>query len=202
MKLFIALALAATALTATPAHAVRISLVGAGNYSTPETTPSSDFNPKPAFGGGALLEFGIIPAIGIETGAIWVPRKYEVNNFGYGWTAEQTMVQVPLVLRARIGNVLSLGVGGYYAKYTGDIEYQNTRIAAVRPVQIPYGAAALSDDDYGVVTSLAFYSSFGPLARLVFDARYIIGMKDNDLFPGYEKKFKDVQLLLGLQIGI
>lgn len=190
----------ATIFTATPAHALRVSLVGAANYSTPETKPAWDFNGKPAFGGGALLELGFIPGLGLETGALWLPRKYEVLNAGYTYTTEQNMVQVPLMLRARLANVFSLGIGGYYATYTGNIEYQRDRLGSV-PVVDTYGNQALSSDDYGVIASVAFYSSLTPLARFMLDARYVIGVKDNDnLF--YEKKFRDIQILMGLQFGL
>ncbi|RZA03488.1 MAG: hypothetical protein EOP11_16045 [Proteobacteria bacterium] len=185
-----------------PAHAIKFSAVGGGNYSSTETAPTYNYSAKAAVGGGALMEIRLLPSVGLEIGALYLPRKYEISNNGYDYTTTQNQIQIPIVLRANLLNIFSLGVGGYVSKYTGKIDTQVTRTGTgPSPINASYGPAQLSTTDYGVVTSIAFYSSVSPLARFVLDARYVIGSKDNDL-SFQDKKFRDFQLLAGLQVGL
>jgi hypothetical protein len=189
MKAFFASVLLCTAsLLPLSANAMRFSLVGAANQSKPEYSPEVSTTGKFGFGGGGLLEFGLVPTLGLELGLLALPRKYEVGNT----LAEQSGFQVPVLLRAHLGNIFSLGVGGYYTKYGSDLKLNGATTT--------YSAANWSDTDYGIATSVAFYSSIGPMTRLLFDARYLIGAKDND-DGAAEKKFRDIQLLLGVQFG-
>ena len=199
-RLAVLSAVLGASLSAPNAHALRISLVGAANHTTPEIKPSWDFTPGVGFGGGALVEFGMLPVFGIETGVLLVPRKYEVNSF-YRWQVTQDMIQVPLVLRAHLGNILSVGFGGYYAKYRGDVEYRYARNTNAPPISGSHYSQGLTDDDYGWLASLAIYAPIAPMTRLVVDGRYVQGVKDNDLTL-YEKTFRDAQILFGIQFGL
>jgi hypothetical protein len=198
MKQLFPLILAIGLFTASPAWALKISLLGGANLSKPELTGSyaPAYKEKEAFGAGALLEFGMLPAIGLEFGALYLPRKFEYTVTG-GATPNSTivsefnMMQFPVLLRATLGGVLSIGVGGYYARYPDAPKVYNSI----------NNELAHSESDYGVATSLALYMPFSPLSRFMIDGRYNIGVKDNMTGIG-SLKYTDMQVLVGLQLGM
>jgi hypothetical protein len=199
MKSWLTLAALAAALISPSAYALKLSVVGAGNYTNAESQAAYNYSAKTALGGGGMLELGIIPGVGLEIGAIFVPRQYEITSNGSSYTTKQNLLQVPVMLRANLMNVVSLGVGGYVGRYMGTPEYTVNTGAA--PSQISYGPGGLTRTDYGTIASLAFYSSLTPLARFVLDARYVISAKNSDSSAN-GRKFRDVQLLVGLQMGL
>lgn len=180
--------------SANPALAAKLSLVGAANLSTLEANfvSAPDYKGKEAFGGGVLLEMGMMPAIGMEFGALYLPRKFEYSSGATAnRVAELNMLQFPVLLRATLGGVLSLGVGGYYAIYKDR-----------PPVYNSIGnELSHTDSDYGVATSLALYMPFSPISRFMIDGRYNIGVKNNIAGTG-ELKYTDMQVLVGLQFGM
>lgn len=190
------------ALFSSNAHALRFSLVGAGNYSEPKVA-GIKYNPILDFGGGALLEVGLVPFVGLEFGALYLPRKYSYTTvipIDTDITVTQKMTQFPVLLRAYLGELLSIGVGGYYAKYTGNIKVDYRVGPYTSSYTSAYGTQNMTTEDYGFVGSLAFYIPFTPLTRFLLDARYTVSAKDNNP-SGAELKFNDIQGLVGLQIG-
>lgn len=187
-----------------PASAVKLSLVGALNMSEPKSAGTT-YTAKNAFGGGAMLEFGLGPVFGFELGALSVPRKYEyASSTGASMAtvvATQKMLQVPVLFRAYLGSLLSLGVGGYYSKFNGNYETETTTLGVRINTSRTYASAGYTDSDYGFVSSLGIYMPLAPLFRLYFDGRYTVGIKDNSVDPNTEFKFNDIQALAGFQIG-
>ena len=198
-KLFL-VCLILTSLFSTPAHAIKFSLVGAANNSEPKAAGIT-YDPVLATGGGALLEFGLGPMFGFEMGAIYVPREYEFNSFALRYTYQQKMVQFPVLLRAYLGGILSLGFGGYYSKYQGDLAIKTKNLGITTTSSMKYDTAGLTTDDYGFASSLALYLPLAPMTKLLIDGRYNIGVKDNSTAPG-ELIYNDMQLLVGIQIGM
>lgn len=190
-------------LTGLSAEAARLAVVGAANFSKPEMTKSANnyqFTEKMTLGGGALLSFGSV--VGLEFGALYTPRKSEYTSV-LGSKVEETynLVQFPVLIRAYLGDFLSLGVGGYYGRYTGDVEYQTTFANGIQTNSTStYAAANRAEDDYGAVASIGIYIPFSPLTRFVIDGRYLAGMKDQNKGTA-EEKFKDVLVLAGFQFG-
>lgn len=178
-------------LFSSPAWAAKLSLVGGTNLSKPEMSPATTaYKEKEAFGGGAMLEFGFLPAIGLEFGALYLPRKFEYSVGATPQTSEFNVYQFPVLLRATLGGILSLGVGGYYAHYPD-------------APQVRDSLGNMLDhetSDYGVATSVAIYMPFSPISRFMIDGRYNIGVKDNLRSPR-EMKYNDLQILVGLQFG-
>lgn len=190
-------------LLSSPAFALKLSIVGVGNLSSPEPRPSFvDYTAEGAFGGGGLMELGLLPTLGLEFGALYAPRKFSYNTSpDVTVTKTMNMVQIPVVLRATLGGVLSLGLGGYYALYNSD---QQTEVKSDRGTVLSTSSYLLNnheETDYGIVTSLALYVPFTPLSRFVLDGRYNMGVKDNDLGPN-ETKYNDIQILAGIQLGM
>jgi hypothetical protein len=199
MKSWLPLAALALAFVSPSAHALKLSVVGAGNYSNADNQSTTGYGAKASIGGGGLLELSLIPTIGLEIGALFVPRQYAISGGSYDYSTKQNFLQVPVMLRANLMNVISLGVGGYVGRYMGEPEY--TVNSGVTPTRLGYGPGALSQTDYGTMASLAFYTPLTPLARFVFDARYVISAKNADQSAN-DRKFRDIQLLVGVQMGL
>lgn len=198
-KYIFLLAIASVILPSNSAWALRASLVGAANYSSPKViggTHQAIWD----YGWGGLLEFSMVPFVGIEFGALYLPRKYEYSSFSTTTTITRNMVEFPVLLRAHVGSALSLGIGGYYGKYYENVHVTTQTGSSTSSYTATYGTQGVSDTDYGFATSIALYIPITPAARLLLDGRYTISAKDNDKGGG-DLKFNDIQALAGLQIG-
>jgi hypothetical protein len=105
------------------------------------------------------------------------------------------------VLKAYLANVLSIGVGAYYATYSGDMKETTKTLSGSSTSNRSFAAASHEKSDFGLVTSLGIYIPISPVSRIILDGRYNIGMKDNNTSAA-ELKYNDIQALLGIQFGI
>lgn len=190
-------------LISAPAHAMKFSVVGAVNMSEPKVA-GMNYNATNAYGYGALMEFGLLPFFGMEIGALSLPRTYEYNHAVpvLGTTeVKMKMLEVPVVFKAYLGNLISLGIGGYWAKYKGHITYEQTTSTGVKSTSTQtLNQANHTNTDYGLVTSLGLYLPLAPLVSVIIDGRYTIGVKDNNTGSG-TTNYNDMQLLGGLRLS-
>jgi len=193
-----------TLISASSAQAARFSLVGVANSSEPNE-PGTEYSGRPGYGAGLLVEFRIMPAIGFEMGALYMPRKYEYNTAvptSTKTTLSGKMYEFPVLLRMHLGRLFSLGVGGYYAKAAGQISGETQTEGAGTTTQVyTYAARNQTETDYGALVSLALYMRMAPLTYFTVDGRYAMGMKNTSTIAGSERKYNDMQLLAGLQFG-
>jgi hypothetical protein len=168
------------------ASAAKLSLLGLAQASRPRaaTEPSGDFAAQTAWGGGALLELGLVPSVGLEFGALYAPRAYTSTLLGT--TTHQPMIQFPLVAKAYLAQLLSIGVGGY---------------VSTLPDEAPT-AAAEKHTDYGFVTSLGLYFPLSSLTHIMLDGRYTMGLDAANAGPDTGLRYSDVQVLAGFQFLI
>jgi hypothetical protein len=195
------LVLALALLTSTPAFALKLSGVGVADWSTPKVI-GSDYKALPSYGLGALLEFRVMPFVGFEIGALSVPRRFEYvkpnteNKVQY----KMKMTQIPVQLKAYLGRSIAFGVGAYYAKFNETGSYDITIDGVTTSGTDTLASQNQSASDYGLVTSLALYFHIAPFTKFLIDARYTMGIKDNN--PGVgTTHYNDVQALTGLQFG-
>ncbi len=186
----------------TSSWAMRLSVVAAGIHSQPEVSPSTfSYTPNTEYGGGALLEFGIVPFVGLELGALYLPRSFQYTPLYYtNITVTLKTIQYPVLLRAYLFDMLSIGAGGYYAKYISGVKYETSTPAGIQNTSNTLALSNLEESDYGLVGSVAIYIPFSKLSRLMLDGRYTVGLKDNSLATN-EIKYNDIQVLAGLQVG-
>jgi hypothetical protein len=133
-----------------------------------------------------------------------LPRKYsssEAVPTAAKYTYQSNIYEFPLILRMHLGRMLSFGVGGYYAIVKGDIGVASEVGGAKGSTRASYGDSAQTTSDFGAVTSLALRFRMLPLIYLLIDGRYTIGMKNNSTAAGGDRKYNDMQLLAGLQLG-
>lgn len=186
------------------AHGARISLLGVANSSEPNE-PGTEYSGRPGYGAGLLLEFRLMPAIGIEFGALSLQRKYEYNTVvptSTKTTVTAKMYEFPVLLRMHLGRLFSLGVGGYYAKAAGELGTETrTEGGAASSQTVSYASRNQTTSDFGALVSMALYFRLAAITHLTIDGRYAMGLKNNSTVAGSERKYNDMQLLAGLQFG-
>ncbi len=181
-----------------PAHAIKLSVAGLGNFAKPEGTGNQEA--KMGKGYGAFLEIGFLPMIGLELGALQLERKYaEKNGAGAEVTTSFRGNQFPALLRANLG-FISFGLGGYYMKYQNSVTREQNNNGVITGSTLSYSAAGLTTTDFGLASSLRLTMELAPFFKLFGEGRYNMGLKDND--PGTaETKFTEMTALAGLQVG-
>jgi hypothetical protein len=185
------------------AEAARLSLAGVANSSQP-TQPGTEYTGVAAYGAGILLEFRMVPFVGLELGGLYAPRKFSYSTVTptvTKYTATATAYEFPALLRFHLGRTLSFGLGGYYAKAKGDIGLDSETNGVKSSQGVTFASQQQSDSDYGIATSLALTMRLAPLTHLLVDGRYLIGLKNNSLAAGGDRKYNDMELLAGLQFG-
>jgi hypothetical protein len=199
IRLFIFALLAA--FSAQEAYAIKLSAVGAIVSSQPaETTVLYDS--KMSVGAGALLEFRIFPLLAMELGALSIKRKSVLAAGATETVTTKELYEFPVLLRLNLPGPLSFGIGGYYAHYQGKIAEETSTVGGnTVGAEYSYESRSATTTDYGLATSLALAFPMAPLMRLLFDARYTMGLKDNDIRATNTLKYNDLQFLAGLQVG-
>jgi len=190
-------------LIALPAHAARVAVVGVANSSTPNT-PGVEYSAETSYGAGLLLEGRMVPMFGFEIGAIYAPRKFSYSTAipnATTVTSSGKVYEFPALLRLHMGRTFSLGFGGYYAMGKGDITQETTSEAGKSTQSVTYASQSQTDSDYGLLGSAQLRFRLTPLTFLLFDARYLMGLKNNSTVAGSDRKYNDFELLAGLQLG-
>lgn len=202
LKIFSFIFCTAVFLLPTDSFAFAFSLLGAANYSTPTTNNGGNYKSKAALGYGAGFEFSLLPMVRMEIDAINISRKYENSTTSTLNSYEQKMWEVPLILRLWLGRHLSVGLGAYYAKYTGEVNKNSNPIngGAITNTKIAYAGSSYTKDDYGLLTSIGLYFTLIPGVKIIAEGRYTMGLRDNDTSSA-ELKFNDVQAITGLRVG-
>lgn len=199
MRFFILIWLAFTA----QAQAARISLVGVANSSTPNS-PGVEYSGETSYGAGVLLESRLVPMFGFEIGAMYAPRKFSYSTAvptATTVTSTSKVYEFPAAFRFHLGRNFSLGFGGYYAMGKGNLTQQTTSDAGSSTQNVTYASQGQTDSDYGLLGSAQIAFRLTPLTHLVFDGRYLMGLKNNSTIAGSDRKYNDFELLAGLQLG-
>lgn len=217
------------------AHAA-VSVVGQINNPRPyfSYTSSSTLGASPAtgvvgFGAGALLEWRWTRWIGIEVGGIYGQRhhKTRIASRGTGvvlgspYTIDTTLnsslqsfaVEIPVVLRIRLGRYLSLGGGVYYGYGLGHLRVTSSTSTTVYYSDRTYAGTTTDEQimsfekqqlhrsDYGWVGVLGFSIPLGKSIALILDGRYLHGIKNLSTAPDTTLRWRGIEALVGFRFG-
>lgn len=167
---FLAMALS---LTASP-RALAFDVTAVAGLNTATGLPAGA-STSPAFSYGALVGFGLIPAVlGVETGLLIVPVKttFDASATPGGGSFTTNYTNVPLLARFKSFPYLTPGIG------------------------VSYSLASVGNETYdwfNTTLSLKYGSSIAPLVEWVVDARYLMKMGDYG--------FNTLQAFTGFQFG-
>jgi hypothetical protein len=185
------------------AQGARLSLVGVANSTSPNS-PGVEYSSETSYGVGVLLESRLVPMFGFEIGAIYAPRKYSLATAvpnATNVTNTGKMFEFPAAFRFHLGRNFSLGFGGYYAIAKGEVQQETTSAAGASKQSVSYASQNQTESDFGLLGSIQASFRITPLTHLVFDARYLMGLKNNSTVAGGDRKYNDLELLAGLQLG-
>lgn len=159
-----------------------VTAVGSAMHSNmrADNDPELQLSERWGFGGGVLLGANLGRATQLELGGIYNQKKWNDGAVPAGFDTEYDTIQVPLLLRFMFGNVLSLGIGGYY-----DVALENA-----------------AEDDLGVTGSVALNFPLGRTVGLWLDARYNYGFSDLLDATAGSQESSAFQTLLGLRFNV
>lgn len=161
-----------------------------------------------AFGGLAELDLSG-NSLGLEFGLLIAPRGYSFKQNGdtEEISADQSALELPILVRYHFNPMISFGAGLYYAHYLGtyDQETKNLNTGSSSINRYGYGDSAVTftPNDFGLVFSLAGTYPVGG-AKALLDIRHQIGLKNNDTRDNLNavSRYREWQFLLGLQFAI
>jgi hypothetical protein len=169
--------------TGRPARAAALLVQGGADLARIEGDGVAlDSQQRVGWSGGLSAGFDMGRRAGWDLGLLWLNRVHESG----GLESRRSYLALPLLLRARFGDRVSLGVGAYGAFGIG------TRWA---------GAGAAERLDFGAVGSMAFQAPISARFALLLEARYLYGLRDLE-FTAEGSGWRDVQLLAGLRFEL
>ncbi|MBI3558651.1 MAG: PorT family protein [Deltaproteobacteria bacterium] len=191
----------------TPAFAVSVKIESLANQTSVRgDSTNASFSAQTGIGGGAELSIPFSSNMSFDIGALYIQRKYKDDITGgllKGFSAVQTQgaVEIPVLLRWWLGSVFSVGVGGYYVSYMGNIKNTTTTPAGVSTdTMLTYADAGQTKSDVGLSLAVGLDIPMGMMTGLVIDGRYNYGLK-NQSTTG-TAKFSDMQGIIGLRFGM
>jgi hypothetical protein len=189
--------------------APRFSVFGLGEWArqpyfdSSGATITSPTEGRGSLGGGAEIEFPLSSLLGLEFGAVYVPRRLADTTVSPALVTSYNTFELPLQFRLWLGHRVSLGVGGYYSYALGGIQTSSG--------STPYSVAGFKKSDEGLLASMGFQIPFHGSTALFVEGRYALGLSDiidhavvdatTPSLAGTRVRWRDIQLLLGLRFG-
>lgn len=148
---------------------------------------------KIGYGAGVLFDASLASVMSVEFGLLFVNRKSESTSsfsvLGVPQTDTSTdslnYIELPVILRAWLTPMFSLGAGGYYAQGIGS----------------KFSGSGVTKNDYGAIGSAQLRLPMGGSAFLL-DGRYNYGFKNvNASSVALDLKYREIELLVGVTFG-
>ena len=184
---------------------VAVNLMGGLNFNKNSVTPASATNTvtaKSAVSYGATIEFGLAPMFAIETGILSIGRKNKVDVAGAGEaTISSRGIEIPVMVRFTLLPVLDFGVGGYYGKGNSTFTVSGSTISGYADGEHTVDQTQTDLTDYGARASVRAKLPIAPMAKILFDGSYTMGLKDVDKTAATTEKTREYALMAGVSLG-
>jgi hypothetical protein len=139
---------------------LRISLmaaIGAGGARVASNTsaqaPGLESNRALSWGGGLFMEKPISTHVGIELGAIYLARKFEVRNPSITFQRTVPTLIAPLEVRSWINDMFSVA-GGFFAATRTNDQRDETTAASTAPASFSGGARKRFEFGFTAATAI------------------------------------------------
>lgn len=224
LSFFLLAAAAVPLLSPAPAHAVvKLSVLGGVNLadpslndyqSSPNTLVSRDDSMRVGPMGGVTAEYSFGDNFGIELGAFYIYRRYNVDSRIISSGAQTSRSDLdtayktfhfPLMARFTLFHWINLGAGGYYSRIVGrgHVDGSVTGPGGSATVDADVGVPDELKNDWGLVGAVGLQIPILPFMKLRPEARYVYGLDDNEIEGTMAtERTRDIQALLGLQFQI
>lgn len=146
------------------------------------------------FGFGGLVEANINGFLGIETGAMFVKRQYEVSGT-LGSVVQQTnRIHVPVLVKFWPTNFLYVGAGPYASFKTGSV---NTALNAGNTPIGDINTSADDDVEIGYDLSLGVNFAVAGKTGIFVEARYSSPFESED-----SERYEELTALAGVKLAL
>jgi hypothetical protein len=149
-----------------------------------------------SWGGMALIEMAMTPQLGIETGAIYMGRKFTIGDSTVRLEREVPTVFAPLELRGWLGNFVSLAAGGFAAFKVGDVK---DTVKSGSDTLGTFSSNNRDSTEYGLTAAATLNLAGASKSGLYAEARYMHGLSDNGRSGFYKERIRDVLLSAGFR---
>lgn len=182
---------------------VRMNFYGLVNETRPKVSSSNadSYSPNNGLGLGLSLNATLTPALALEVGANYLQRKYKRNLLTFNREFSEEAFQIPVLMRGYFLGIFSVGLGGYYNYYQGNVKYDVVSNGVASASVSNSRTGYRSTSDYGAMAALGVDIPLSPISGLMVDTRYLFGLHNNAI-NGSALKFDEWQLLVGLRFGI
>jgi|GEM_PF-1990842 len=184
--------------TSFTASAFEVTAVGGLNYAAPtQRTSGIDIHQT----GNATPTFGLLLAtplwgsgFDLEAGVISLAQQSERDDILPSRTQKMQFLQVPVVLRYRLDESISLGAGFYAAFAQGNVEMNQNGIQT----QLSYESLGYQKTDTGLILNLRARFAMAPPFYLILDARYQHGLSNLAQLPNDVLNTRSIQVMAGV----
>jgi len=200
------LAAALTSATASPALAaegVRVAVAGIAGVtgarngsSNPAQGAGLTADRKIGYGAGALIEFPFSEGLGIETGALYVQRKFEIGNPNFRLTRSVPTVFVPLEARLWLGNFFSVAGGAFGALR---VSSQSDEVTSGSTTLASISSGNRESTEFGATAAATLNLAAAGKSGLFIEARYNRGFSNASKDGIYDEHIDDLLVLAGLR---
>ncbi len=151
---------------------------------------------KIGYGAGALLEFPLSDGLGIETGALYVRRKFEIGNPSFRLTRTVPTLFVPLEARFWLGDFLSVAGGAFGAIRVGS---QSDEVTSGSTTLASVSSGNRESTEFGATAAATLNLAAAGKSGLFIEARYNRGFSNASKDGIYDEHIDDLLVLVGLR---
>lgn len=184
------------------AEALELTVLGGLNLHSPSVDPETAGTENKSGTGamfGALIGWGLFPGFGMESGALFAKRKMTIEGTGTNLDVSYGTMEVPLMVRFTALPILSVGGGVVYSRNNRKTKQEGTY--ANNTVNTEEDDIGLKKNEFGLRANARLGIPLVPLASLVVDVNYVLGLTDINLDPNTSTKTREIQILAGASIG-
>jgi hypothetical protein len=192
---------------ARPGHALQLKSYGVGNL-TYHQVSSSEYliasSPLLQIGGGASLGFSVGSLFVLESGLLYVSRKYsfKIVSASAEFTRAFRSLELPVLARVRVHKYASIAAGVYGAYSYGPVTQETTLSGGTTSTsELSFTDLAQNPFDYGAVLCAGAEYPVSEALAVLLDLRMGLGLANVSMMVGATGSYQYVQTLIGLRFG-
>lgn len=179
-------------------------LAGATGVDVSSNSPAESANMvenrKFGYGAGALIEVPIVEFFGLETGALYLHRRYDISNNSVNITRTVPSLIVPIEGRFWIGDIFTAAVGGFASIGVGKAKDE------VNSGNVTVSNSFSHNDrkvaEFGLTAALGVNVPVWDKSGLFVEARYNHGLSDSSESATFEERIRDVIFMAGVRFDL
>ncbi len=152
-----------------------------------------------SLGAGALLESALTDSVGIEIGALYIARKFEIGNEALKLTRTVPTVFFPLEARLWVGNMLSFAGGVFAAARVGN---QHDEITSGNATLGSFSSGNRKNVEYGMTVAGTLNIATVNKTGIFLEGRYNRGFTNSARDGLFEERIDDLWLMAGARLDL